>query len=114
MSDVRLVLEVVAAAFAVRAYRHHPSRPLWLLRCGFVCLAVTHVATLLFSGLALFAFPQLSDYGWVYYADALSVSTFLVLSIFSFHYSLREVSASSTLRPNQAMQPTAGRSEAES
>lgn len=91
--DIRLAFEVIAAAFAVRAYRHHPTRPLRLLRCGFLCLAVTHVALLVLTGLAAFAFPQLDRFRWIYYADPIAVITFLTLSILSFQSVLSERTA---------------------
>jgi hypothetical protein len=96
VSDVRIVLEVVAAAFAVRAYRHHRTRSLRLLRDGFLCLAVTEVCLLLFTGLMGFAFPQLARLTWIYWANPIAVITFLVLSILSFYSVLCEQKASGT------------------
>jgi hypothetical protein len=88
--DIRLVLEVVAAAFAIRAFRHNPIKPLRLLRNGFLCLAGTHIFVLIFSGLSSFAFPQLRQFRWVYYADPIGVIIFLGLCVLSFQSMLRE------------------------
>ena len=96
VSHVRIVLEVVAAAFALRAYRHYRTRSLRLLRDGFLCLAGTEVGLLLFSGLMFFVFPQLARFAWIYWANPIALIIFLVLSILSFHSVLTEHKASGT------------------
>ncbi len=111
LSDLRLILEVIAAVFAMRVYRHQPSKPLWLLQCGFLILAVTHVATFSFSGVMLFVFRRIMAYHWLYYVDAFAVIVFLCFSILGLRFMQRDASASHTRRSNHAPQPTADRSD---
>lgn len=94
--DTRLILEVIVAVLAIRAYRHNPTKPLRLLRCGFLCLALTDVAMFAFGGLAGFAFPELRRIRWVYYVDPIALITCLALVLMAFQTIIRERSASST------------------
>ena len=110
--DIRLALEVIAAVFAVRAYRHNPTRATRLACYAFVCLAAPHVFLLLFTGTVGY-FPQtLYQLRWIYWLDPIAVFTFLVLMILSLRVVLRDPSSSGTSASNQTMQPTAGRSDA--
>jgi len=107
LADVRLGLEVIAAALAVRAYRRNPTRPLALFRAAFLCPAVTHFAILAFAGVTSFVFPQLQRFSWIYYANPLAVITFLALSILAFLTLLRESTPNVPQTSNQSQQPTA-------
>ncbi|MEY2536850.1 MAG: hypothetical protein QOG67_590 [Verrucomicrobiota bacterium] len=96
LSDIRILLEVVAGGFAVRAYRHNRTTWLGLLRAGFLCLAVTEVGLLFFAGLKMFVSPKLSRFDWIFWANPVAVIAFLVLSILSFDSLLKDRNANGT------------------
>jgi hypothetical protein len=102
--DIRLTLEVLAAGLAIRAYRHKPTKPLCLLRFGFLCLAVTDVAMFAFGVIAGFAFTELRRIRWIYYGDPLALITLLACAIMSFESVIGERRVAPQTS-NQALQP---------
>jgi len=94
--DIRLALEVIGAVFAVRLYRRCRTAPFRILAWAFLCLAVPQVALFAFTGVQGFLFPDDSRLFWIYWADPISVITFLALLVLSLRYFLREHGTSTT------------------
>jgi len=111
VGDIRLALEVIAAVFAIRAYRHNPTQPLRLFRLGFLCLAAPHVFLLLFTGTVGYFPETFYQWRWVYWLDPIAVITFLILMSLALRATLHVPSARGTQTSNQSLQPTAGGSD---
>jgi len=94
--DVRLALEVIGAVFAIRLYRVNRTMPFRLLAWAFLCLAVPQVTLFVFTGLRGLLFPDDSRFLWIYWADPISVTVFLVLMAWALRCFLREHGASTT------------------
>src|SRR5437867_3985833 len=88
--DVRLALEVIGAILAFRVYRVKLTTPFRLLMWAFLCLTVPQVCLFVFTGLQGLAFPGLSRFAWIYWADPISVLIFLALLSFSLRSFLHE------------------------
>ena len=91
--DIRLALEVIGALYAVRLYRQKRTTPFRILAWAFLCLAVPQVTLFAFTGIRGFLFPDDSRLLWIYWADPISVITFLALIAISLRCFLREHSA---------------------
>ena len=113
LGDIRFALEVIGLVVAVRVCRVKRTQPFRLLVWAFLCLVIPQTALFAFTLIRGYLFPWNRHFFWVYAADPISFILFFLFVILSLRSFRCERGLSVTPASNQALQPTAGRHDAQ-